>query len=72
MGDGNRFRLGSEDRRLVIITAAQRLARDLGESWELTLTHGDVAKRCSVATSTKTVLHYCPRKSDLVAAVKGQ
>lgn len=49
------MRLQPDSRRAVIITAAVRVARDKGLA---SVTHGSVATRCTVATSTHTVRHY--------------
>ena len=49
------MRLNPDSRRSVIITAACRVARDKGLAH---VTHGAVAVRCVVATSTHTVRHY--------------
>jgi DNA-binding transcriptional regulator YbjK len=49
------MRLQPEQRRAVIITAAVTIAREHGLH---RVTHGDVAKRCKVETSIKTVRHY--------------
>lgn len=64
-----RFRIGEEDRRTVIVTAINRLARDLGDDWRLRITHSAVSDRCSVQTSVATVRHYFPTKADLIANV---
>jgi DNA-binding transcriptional regulator YbjK len=59
-------RLTDEQRRNVIVTAAVRLARDEGLAY---VTHGSVAKRCSIPTSVSTVRRYFPRKEELLKAV---
>jgi AcrR family transcriptional regulator len=59
-------RLTDEQRRNVIVTAAVRLARDEGLAY---VTHGSVAKRCSIQTSVSTVRRYFPRKEALWDAV---
>lgn len=60
------MRLTPDQRRSVIITAAVRIAREAGLC---RVTHGDVAKRCTVATSTALVRHYFPERAGLWAAV---
>lgn len=64
----HRFRLDDEKRRTVIITAARRIASERGFQY---VTHGDVAKRCTVLTSVPTVRHYFPTKDDLWRATIG-
>lgn len=61
-----RHRLSPDDRRTVIITAARRLADQVGAA---ALTHGDVAARCTIQTSVKTVKHYFPTRADLARSV---
>lgn len=60
------MRLEPQQRRTVIITAAVRVARD-GQLSDVT--HGAVAKRCTVKTSAATVRHYFPDRSQLWRAV---
>ena len=60
------MRLEPNQRRAVIITAAVRVARD---GCLADVTHGAVAKRCTVPTSTKTVKHYFGQRGDLWVAV---
>jgi DNA-binding transcriptional regulator YbjK len=60
------MRMTPEQRQTVIITAALRIARDGGLH---AVTHGDVAKRCTIQTSEKTVRHYHKSRADLWAAV---
>jgi DNA-binding transcriptional regulator YbjK len=57
-----RIRLDPEERRAVIVTAIRRIHAEGGA-----ITHGSVAKRCTVQTSPATVKHYFPTKADLVA-----
>lgn len=59
-------RLQPANRRAVIISAAVAVARDHGLQ---NVTHGAVAKRCIVDTSTKTVRHYFSTQVDLWQAV---
>jgi AcrR family transcriptional regulator len=56
------MRLQPENRRAVIITAAGKIASERGLH---AVTHGDVAKRCVIETSKKTVQHYFPKQADL-------
>jgi DNA-binding transcriptional regulator YbjK len=60
------MRLQPEQRRAMIVTAASRIAREGGL---VAVTHGDVAKRCSTATSAATVKHYFPERRLLWLAV---
>lgn len=60
------MRLERNQREAVILTAAIRIARDHGLC---AVNHGEVAKRCSIATSIKTVQHYFPKRASLWAAV---
>lgn len=60
------MRMTVDQRRSVIITAALRIARERGLS---AVNQGDVAKRCVVATSEKTVRHYFACRADLWSAV---
>lgn len=60
------MRLQPEQRRAVIITAAVAIAREHGLH---RVTHGDVAKRCKVDTSVKTVRHYFADQAALWRAV---
>lgn len=60
------MRMTPHQRRTVIMVAATRLAREGGLP---AVTHGDVAKRCSVPTSAKTVRHYFGDRSSLWRAV---
>lgn len=60
------MRLQPGNRRAVIITAALAVAKDRGLHC---VTHGDVAKRCKIETSTKTVRHYFPTQVELWQAV---
>ena len=60
------MRLEPDQRRAVIITAAVRIAKESGLA---KVTHGDVAKRCTVATSTALVRHYFPERASMWAAV---
>lgn len=60
------MRLQPEQRRAVIITAAVSIAREHGLH---RVTHGDVAKRCRVITSIKTVRHYFADQAALWRAV---
>ena len=60
------MRLEPEQRRAVIITAAVRIAREAGLC---KVTHGDVAKRCTVQTSTALVRHYFPERAAMWTAV---
>lgn len=60
------MRLQPEQRRALIITAAVRIAREGGL---LAVTHGDVAKRCSIATSIATVKHYFPERAAIWRSV---
>lgn len=60
------MRLKPEQRRAVIITAACRIARDAGLC---AVTHGDVAKRCTMETSVATVKHYFVDRAALWSAV---
>lgn len=61
------MRLEPDQRRAVITTAALRIARDKNKLTDVT--HGSVAKRCTVATSEKTVRHYFQTRRDLWLAV---
>ena len=60
------MRLQPANRRAVIITAAVAIAKEHGLH---RVTHGDVAKRCKIETSTKTVRHYFSTQVDLWQAV---
>jgi AcrR family transcriptional regulator len=60
------MRLKPEQRRAVIITAAVAIAREHGLH---RVTHGDVAKRCKIDTSVKTVRHYFADQAALWRAV---
>ena len=60
------MRLQPANRRAVIIHAAVAVARDHGLR---NVTHGAVAKRCRIDTSTKTVRHYFGTQVDLWQAV---
>ena len=60
------MRLTPDQRRAVIITAALRIARDGHLS---DVTHGTVAKRCTVHTSTATVKRYFGDRAALWRAV---
>ena len=60
------MRLQPENRRAVIITAAVAIAKEHGLH---RVTHGDVAKRCKIDTSIKTVRHYFQTQVDLWQAV---
>lgn len=60
------MRLQPEQRRALIVTAASRIAHEGGL---LSVTHGDVAKRCSLATSVATVKRYFPERRSLWIAV---
>lgn len=60
------MRLTPDQRRSVIITAAVRIAR---EARLCRVTHGDVAKRCTVQTSTALVRHYFPERAAMWTAV---
>ena len=60
------MRLQPANRRAVIITAAVAIAKEHGLH---RVTHGDVAKRCKIATSPKTVRHYFSTQVDLWQAV---
>jgi len=53
-------------RRAVIVTAALRLAREIGLA---RIMHSDVAARCVLQTSTKTVKHYFPSRESLWRAI---
>ena len=55
-------RLDEQKRREIIVTAARRIAAECG-FWAVT--HGTVAKRCTVHTSTALVRHYYQTKDDL-------
>jgi DNA-binding transcriptional regulator YbjK len=56
------MRLDPHTRSTVIITAAVSIAKDTGLH---TVTHGAVAKRCTIETSKKTVRHYFSTQADL-------
>ena len=60
------MRMTPEQRRTVIVTAALRIARDKGLQ---SVNHSEVAKRCTVATSVKTVRHYFNDREALWMAV---
>lgn len=60
------MRLQPANRKAVIIAAAAAIAREHGLH---RVTHGDVAKRCKITTSTKTVRHYFTTQVDLWQAV---
>ena len=60
------MRLQPANRRAVIITAAVAIAKEHGLH---RVTHGDVAKRCKIETSLKTVKHYFATQVDLWQAV---
>ena len=60
------MRLQPDNRRAVIITAAISIAKEHGLH---RVTHGDVAKRCKIDTSIKTVRHYFGTQVDLWQAV---
>jgi DNA-binding transcriptional regulator YbjK len=60
------MRLEPHQRRAVIITSAVRIAKEAGLC---KVTHGDVAKRCTVATSVALVRHYFPERAMMWAAV---
>lgn len=60
------MRLKPDTRRSVIITAAVREARDKGL---VNVTHGSVAKRCVVVTSSHLVRHYFSTQEVLWRAV---
>ena len=61
-----RTKLAPEQRRNVIIQAALRIGMAEGIT---AVTHGEVAKRCSVQTSKETVKYHFPVKADLWDAV---
>lgn len=60
------MRLTFEQRRAVIVTAAVREARSRGLA---NVCHGDVAKRCSLPTTERTVRHYFSSRKCLWSAV---
>lgn len=60
-----RLRFNPDKRREIIVAAIHRIAK---ESTPDALTHGKVAKRCSVITSVSTVRHYFATKQDLIDA----
>lgn len=64
-----RFRIGVSARRAVVLQAAIREARDHGLH---AVTHGAIAKRCTIATSKPTVLHHFPTKADIWRAVRDE
>lgn len=55
-------KLTEEQRRAVIMTAAMRIVDDSG-LWAVS--HGTVAKRCTVPTSAATVRRLYPTKDDM-------
>lgn len=57
-----RTKLTPDQRRNIILQAAVRIGRADGITG---ITHGNVAKRCSVPTSKETVKYYFPVKADL-------
>lgn len=59
-------RLQPDQRRSVIIVAAVREATDKGLA---NVTHGSVAKRCSLQTSIHTVRHYFETQTQLWLAI---
>lgn len=59
-------RLQPDQRRTVIITAAVREAKDKGL---VNVTHGSVAKRCTLQTSAHTVRHYFETQTQLWLAI---
>lgn len=61
------MRLTPDQRRKVIVTAATRIATEKGIA---AVTHGAVAKRCSVPTSEKTVRHYFGNRDVLWSALR--
>ena len=63
------MRLTPHQRRAVILKAAVQIASDHGLR---SVNHGDVAKRCMVQTSTKTVRHYFVNREALWLAVIGE
>lgn len=62
----DRVRIGIDSRRSVIVNAAVSIAEREGLE---RVTHGAVAKRCVVQTSTPTVRHYFSTKDELWQAV---
>jgi DNA-binding transcriptional regulator YbjK len=60
------MRLQPENRRAVIVSAAVSIAKTEGLH---RVTHGSVAGRCKIQTSTKTVRHYFATQVELWQAV---
>ena len=60
------MRLQPDNRRAVIVSAAISIAKTEGLH---RVTHGAVAGRCKIQTSTKTVRHYFATQVDLWRAV---
>ena len=58
-----------EQRRDVIVTAAVRIARE-SENGVHAVSHGAVAKRCSIPTTARTVRHYFRDRAALWAATE--
>lgn len=61
-----RVRLSRDQRRRLLIEAAERVARQHGV---YNVTHRSVADECVVQTSTITVKKYFPTKAEILAAV---